>query len=367
MKKVGIITLNGYKNYGNRLQNYALQETIKSVGYSVDTILIKHEAKNPRLITRVKNTFKSLEFSKVFQKVYNKRNKKYHQGKVKKFKEFSNELISETEYAITRDHLPLDKLSHYDYFVVGSDQVWNPFYINGSSLYFLDFAPPAKRISYAASFGISSIPDEFKKDYQKYLKEMKDLAVREDQGIDIIKDLTGRDDAQVVVDPTMLLTKDKWREIAKPSSEKPSSPYLLTYFLGDVSNSTKGEINRIAKEKKLKIINLASLKDVKYYTSDPSEFVDFIDSAEIFCTDSFHGVVFSIILETPFIVYERGGSLPSMNSRIETLLSKFNLESRLDKNITSKSQVDKIDYSHVDKILKEEREKAFTYLKKALK
>src|SRR5699024_6730560 len=132
--------------------------------------------------------------------------------------------------------------------------------------------------------------------------------------------------------------QNDWRAISKVSSVKPETPYLLTYFLGEISNNTKKRINKIAKKKKLKIINLASLQDVKYYTADPSEFIDFIDSAELFCTDSFHGAVFSILLKTPFIVFERKGSLPSMNSRIETLLSKFNLDFRMAKNINFKDR-----------------------------
>nr|WP_237566144.1 polysaccharide pyruvyl transferase family protein [Oceanobacillus massiliensis] len=257
-------------------------------------------------------------------------------------------------------------MSKFKAFVTGSDQVWNPFYINGSSLYFLTFAIKEKRISYAASFGISSIPDIYKASYKKYLSEMNYLSVREEQGAKIIKDITSRN-AQVVLDPTMLLTRENWREISKASNEKPKIPYLLTYFLGNVPQDTLTRIEEIANERKLKIVNLASLKDTKYYSADPGEFIDFIDSADVFCTDSFHGVVFSILLETPFIVFERQGKLPSMNSRIETLLSKFKFSSRVAKNITSINQIYNIDYSHVDEILSSERDKSYTYLKESLK
>ncbi len=195
---------------------------------------------------------------------------------------------------------------------------------------------------------------------------MNYLSVREEQGAKIIKDITSRN-AQVVLDPTMLLTRENWREISKASNEKPKIPYLLTYFLGNVPQDTLTRIEEIANERKLKIVNLASLKDTKYYSADPGEFIDFIDSADVFCTDSFHGVVFSILLETPFIVFERQGKLPSMNSRIETLLSKFKFSSRVAKNITSINQIYNIDYSHVDEILSSERDKSYTYLKESLK
>lgn len=366
MRKVGIITLNGYKNYGNRLQNYALQEAIRSIGFKVETVIINQndsptKASNPSLklidITIIKRGAR---------KILNIKNKKYNDIKTENFKKFSKKYITETSYKISDENLPITTLSHYDTFVVGSDQVWNPFYINGSPLYFLNFVPSTKRVSYAASFGISIIPDEYKTSYKKYLTEMKCISVREEQGASIVKEITGRD-AQVLLDPTMLLSKDNWRSIAKESNEKPNSPYLLTYFLGDISKNTKRRINEIAKEKNLKIVNLASLKDIKYYTADPSEFINYIDSAEVFCTDSFHGVVFSILLETPFIVFERQGKLPSMNSRIETLLTKFNFKSRLAKNISRNDEIYNIDYSQVDKILRKEREQAYIYLKEALK
>lgn len=62
---------------------------------------------------------------------------------------------------------------------------------------------------------------------------MHRLSVREDAGAKIIKDLTGRD-APVLVDPTLLLTKEKWLFIAKEADNKPKKKYMLTYFLGGV-------------------------------------------------------------------------------------------------------------------------------------
>lgn len=364
MKIVGIITLNGYKNYGNRLQNYALQEVIKSIGYEVETILIDDSTISSR---QVKRSFSFVELpKKVLRRLVNLKNNKHTNIRTEKFKDFSRNYIVETNYKISEANIETKNLSQYKYLVTGSDQVWNPFYIHGSPLYFLSFVPKEKRISYAASFGIANIPQEYQMDYKKYLNEMQSLAVREEQGASIIKKLTGRD-AKVVVDPTMLLTKDEWSKVAKEANTKPKKPYLLTYFLGEVSSETRNRIDRLAKKKNLKIINMANFKDIEYYTADPSEFLDFIKSAEIFCTDSFHGVVFSILFEKPFIVFERKGRIPSMNSRVETLLSKFSLESRMDRNIKDLDKVFDIDFSHVEKLLQHERNEALTYLRDALK
>ncbi|MFK3936218.1 polysaccharide pyruvyl transferase family protein [Alkalihalobacillus sp. NPDC078783] len=364
MDKIGIITLNGYKNYGNRLQNYALQEAIKSLDYQVETILVDTGTTETKRVSHKKKVNELPK--KIISRLLNMKNKKQIIIRTNRFKDFSKNYIHETSYNIAGDADYKEDLLNFKAFVTGSDQVWNPYYINGSSAYFLSFAPIEKRISYAASFGISHIPNEFQKEYKENLDKIMHLSVREDQGAEIIKDLTGRK-AQVVVDPTMLLTKEQWRSISSSSNSKPTKPYLLTYFLGEISRSSQTKIEKLAKDKKLEIVNLANLSDLQRYTSDPSEFLDFIDSAEIFCTDSFHGVVFSILFEKTFIVFERTGSLPSMYSRLETLLSKFNLKQRMEKNVNFDDYINEIDYSEVEGTLKKEREKAYAYLKEALK
>src|SRR5699024_7837720 len=119
--------------------------------------------------------------------------------------------------------------------------------------------------------------------------------------------LTGRK-AEVVADPTLLLTKESWLIVAKPASNKPKESYLLTYFLGVVTAEVKEKIDEYARKYKLKVVNLAQPKNKKYYLTNPSEFLDYINSATLFLTDSFHGTVFSILFETPFIVTDRKGN-----------------------------------------------------------
>ena len=102
------------------------------------------------------------------------------------------------------------------------------------------------------------------------------------------------------------------------------------------------------------------------YSIDPSEFIYLINSCTLMCTDSFHGAVFSIIMNTPFIVFERKSKGKSMNSRIDTLLSLFSMESRLGKNVTD-DNIFNVDFSHVTDILDRERNRAINYLKEATK
>jgi Polysaccharide pyruvyl transferase len=377
MKKIAILTLNGYFNYGNRLQNFAAQEVLKSLGYSVETVINTTDYNNKnsketgviRKIQKVKTMSYKDFYMKINNKIFNlvNKNKIGHLNNKREevFKDFTLSYIEETDYSISENNIPDNFSSRYNYFVTGSDQVWNPVFRHGSSIDFLTFAPKNKRIAFAPSFGISEIPKEYMEDYREWLLEMNSLSIRENAGAKIIKNLTGRE-ATVLVDPTLMLSKEKWLSIATTPSNKPKKKYLLTYFLGSLSKEKNKMIKSIAQKHKLEIINLAQIKDEVTYCTGPCEFIDYINSSSVFCTDSFHGAAFSILLETPFIVFNRSGSLPSMNSRLDTLLNKFRLESRLDKNIKFNEQIFNVDYSHVNAILEAERKRTFDYLKKAL-
>src|SRR5699024_5201056 len=242
--------------------------------------------------------------------------------------------------------------------------VWNPFYIRGSSLFFLSFAPKEKRISYAASFGISSIPEEHLENYTEWISEMEHISVREEDGAEIVKQLTNRE-VPVVVDPTLLLTKEDWLVITKSAKNKPKKDILLTYFLGEIPKNIQSKIKKYKRKYKLEVVNLANPKYKNHYITDPAEFLDYIYSAKLFFTDSFHGAVFSILFETPFVVANRKSKTPSMNSRIETLLHTFKLESRHVDNIKEKEILD-VDFSHTFDILASERNRAFYFLNKSI-
>lgn len=368
MKKVAIITLNGYYNYGNRLQNYATQEVLSSLGFLADTLVNRINMSKGYQKVSIFKKLNAITINKLYkkanQKIWTYRYKDLINDRTQVFKDFTKKYISEDFNDFLDKDVIKDINNKYNYFITGSDQVWNPLYNKKSSINFLTFAPKNKRIAYSPSFGVSHISEEFSQKYRDWLSEINFLSVREQAGADIIKELTGRD-APVLVDPTLMLTKEKWISIAQEASNKPKKDYLLTYFLGEISKENKKMINDIAMKNNLQIINLADIKDRQTYTTGPSEFIDYINSASVLCTDSFHGCVFSILMETPFIVFDRVGS-QSMYSRIETLLSKFKLESRKAPNIKTNEQVFNVDFSHVPPILERERKKSLDYLKKAL-
>lgn len=375
MKKIGLFTINDYNNYGNRLQNYAAQEYLKSLGFEVETVknftsYSKYFSK-PNFFSRTKNLI-SMAPDKAYEKIKTKLFKKINgnliadleQRRSDSFKIFTKSYISETDYNITDTDIPNDLGKRYDYYVTGSDQVWNPYNPRTSEIDFLSFASKNKRIALSPSFGTSNVPGNQTDRYREWISEMEYLSVREDDGAKIIKELTGRN-TPVLVDPTMLLDKEKWLKVAKPASNKPSKNYLLTYFLGGVPKEFINQINNLADENSLEIINLSDINDKDSYVAGPSEFIDYISDCKVFCTDSFHGAVFSILFEKPFIIYQREGVV-SMYSRINTLLEKFKLNSRKAENISTNEDAFNVDYSFVLKILEVERKKVFDYLKSAL-
>ena len=170
----------------------------------------------------------------------------------------------------------------------------------------------------------------------------------------------------------MLLNTSEWDRVSKKPPQINSlnikeKKYILNYFLGNLSIEIKNEIEQIAKENDCKIINILDKND-PFYACGPSEFIWLEKNAFLICTDSFHSSVFAILYKKPFIIFNRDdGQIGknSMNSRLETLLSKFKLDDGYYNGKITKNLL-KCDYSHIDKLLKEERIKAEKFLKDAL-
>ena len=258
----------------------------------------------------------------------------------------------------------LKKIKDFDYFITGSDQVWNPNFGRLTDFDLLTFVEPQKRISFSASFGISNFPNEYNNKLKNALIDYKAISVREDAGKKIIENVVGRKDVEVLVDPTMLLTSDEWDKVAKKPEQLKTDKYILNYFLGELSEERKAEINQIARENNCEVINVLDKKS-PFYCTGPSEFLYLEKHAFLICTDSFHSCVFAILYNRNFIVFGREDNTVSMNSRIDTLLTKFKLETRkYNGRITEKDLV--CDYGEAYTILEKERQKADRFLKKAL-
>lgn len=217
-----------------------------------------------------------------------------------------------------------------------------------------------KEFLFLQVLGVEKLPDNLEIFYKERLQNFKSISVREDAGKEIVKNLTKREDIEVLIDPTMLLEAKEWDKVAKVPKKK----YILNYFLGNISDERKNEIDSIAKENNCEIINILEIND-PYYCSGPSEFLYLEKNAFLICTDSFHSSVFAIIYNRPFIIFEREDKNVKMNSRIETLIKKFKLKDReFNYKITDENL--KHDYTDAYQILYDERKKSIEFLKKAL-
>lgn len=342
--RAGIVTLNGKHNYGNRLQNYALQAVLKEM--SVDPINVN---KSDRIssIQAIKNVLKPILAHTLLYP-----NRSLYFAKIEKatgFHAFDDRYIAERS-------INQLNIGDIDVFIAGSDQVWNPSFA-GTDYHFLSFAPKEKRVSYAASFGVSEIPSEKHSFYKKHLEGMASISVREEAGVRIVKELTGRE-ATLVPDPTILLSREEWDELLTEHKHLEKERYLVIYTLYDLDDSAKSQIESYANERGLEIYRImGDLYHPDYRTPDPAEFVARIKYAEAVFTDSFHACVFSIIMHTPFKVFERKDM--KMSSRLDTLLNTYGMQVAMsDKPMNSKDY----NFQLSDKIAREERNRGMRYL-----
>ena len=355
--RVAQMTLDGYVNYGNILQKYALHRTLKKfedvteVLWNDSSKFILDTGKIDFLLKPIPPNTDPLNNQKYFLNEV---------VRVTKIKEFENRYIK------TRFNIPyIEEIADdYDFFVVGSDQVWNPGFT--SQKLFLGFVPRKKRIAYAASIAAPAIPDQFKNFFKQGISGFDYVSVREEKSVEIIKELTGQD-ALLVLDPTMLLTPAEWLEIAqKPSwlNEKYERGYILTYYL---RNEPPSQIKDLAKYLNLPLINLLDWDNYWHYIISPEEFVYLFSKASLIFTNSFHGCIFSILFRRPFMNAEVDNG-QNMTTRIPGLLKMFGLEDKImstQKTYSAESFFE-IDYSTRDRILPLERGKAFKFLSSAL-
>lgn len=350
--KVGIVTFHHALNYGAVLQTYALQQYLNSLGIDSDVIdyrspYIEHFYK-PIKANPIKN-------SKMFIReiLYYSSNKK----KRMRFDSFLKNYIKLSK--TVRSQRDLRQInSEYDFFIAGSDQVWNLKWSGLDKIYFLDFADIHKKYSYAASFGFEKIPDGQNQVYQQLLSEFQAISVRENTGKEIIKNLLGKE-AEVSVDPTCLISKSKWEEICIYPNE---DEYVLVYML-DHSDDLISFAKKIAKERNTKIIYISDALRKEYYFDyrgflSPTEFIGLFANAGYVITNSFHGLMFSVIFEKEFCIqYQKKAGAP--NSRLIDFIHDYHLENRLLENL---SVEEKIDYIFVKKIMQKKVEQSKKYI-----
>lgn len=375
MKKVGIITIYDNNNYGNRLQNYALQEYVDFLGFEVQTIrnIPYKELNNGTVVSALKKIKRLiLNAPGIGKKTRNKEIEQWKEHlygpyknseRIKAFSEFNNYI---SFFPDVIGYYNMKQLNtQFDFFITGSDQVWNPVLGRGTGLDFLTFANEEKRIAYAASISLDKIPEEFNYRFLRYLNSMKKISLREQQGVDLIKKEFNVD-STCVIDPTMLIDKHRWQVLADSAKVQLPKKYVLCMFLGDKENEQT--IREYAQKHGCEIMWLNDPNDKDTYSFGPIEFLYAVSHANMFFTDSFHGCVFSMLFHIDFYAIERKGEADYMFSRIAGLLSKFGLRRRAlsCEDLNSIELIDEETWARVDEILRQERIKSKCFFREAL-
>ena len=371
-KKVGIITFHASHNYGSMLQAYALQQTILAIGLDCEIInfrtLRQKEIFRPpfmkgSLLGKIKRTLLYVPF---LQSMHRKHNL---------FEHFiCDELhLSHNEYSSLQELHQSDMC--YDYYISGSDQIWNTYCLDFDWAYFLPFVKKGKKIAYAPSMGPNSkvaIKAEYKKEFITLISNYESVSVRELPTQSFLKDLMGKD-YPVMVDPTLLLTENKWNDMAGESPLIEYS-YIFLYtpwFNEQVFNVAKYISNRLGYPIVISQLynqwsnNSGIIKNsFKYHlATGPKEFLNLCKFAKCVVGGSFHLVVFSILFRTPF--YAVNGM---KDNRVANLLSMVGLENRSwDSSLNESINVSlDIDFDKAIHIIDSERIRCYNWLKSEL-
>ena len=356
---VGIYTITQGQNYGNRLQNYAVQTILEENNMKAKTLQYKRWDNDGNFLVKlsIKKWLHDMHIRRdLIAKrlwVFNRFNKKYVHFEKKFLKINGN-----------NDSI-VDK---YDCFVTGSDQVWN---LDKKSITFnipfLGFAGSKKRVSISASFGFDSIDDnKIKEKFKKYLNEMDAISVREESGKKIAEQLTDKE-INVLIDPTLMLSEDKWKIISKKPHKFNKEKYIFVYLLGKYSEDVIQKIRAYAQRKKLEVVMLENddrrlkISNDEEYAYGPSEFVWLLSHSDKVITDSFHGAVFSLIHKKEFNIIPRNGDSCDMSTRITYLGELFQIQNMMSEDLKFEKSAN-VDYGFFNRKLKEEQDKFRKYL-----
>lgn len=355
-KKVGIITLPGKFNYGNRLQCYAAAKAIESIGCIPSVLELEY------MFPWYRRTYYILK-RHLLHAIGRGAGKTPEQmstpARLAAFDDFER-LIPVRRYK----RLPRDLGSQYDRFVIGSDQVWNPHVIAHQEYwYFAEFAKREQRIALAASLGIEAFDDEEQAARIAIgVKGFTRVSVREKKGAELIKACSGIT-ATVICDPTFTLSATEWRAIAN-TSITPKEPYVFTYLLGGFGPEARSAIRGLDKGSSTRVVSITDRQQAGELDAGPAEFISLIDNAVHVVTDSFHAAVFASILQTPLTIVHRDGGA-SMFSRLEQLSKMLGIEH----TVFGSPEFDLTragDYRGVPEAIVHEREKFMSYLEACL-
>ena len=341
--KIGILTFHWASNYGAVLQCYALQETLKAMGHEVSVINYKPRQYDDTLWTFLRYR-KFLHFKQYL--LTRKKDALINRFRIK-------HLSLSPRYYTSAE---LKNIEGYDAIISGSDQVLNLSFLKngepgGSKAYYLDFVKPkTKKVTYAVSFGTTIFPQNEADALKEIVAKYNAISVREQSGLSIFEQL-GRCDAIVVPDPTLLLDTSKYLSVAGTAGQ---GCHTCLYMLRGRASYVKG------------------IDSISFKTCDMGgieEWIQGIYTAKNVITNSFHGTVFSILFNVPFMVVLTTKDNVGMNDRFFSLLSELDLLDR----ITTEKDCDytilekPINWSDVNARLKKYKRIGIDFLKEGLR
>ncbi len=371
--KIAIVTLYGKDNLGNRLQHYALQEAIEKkckldkfdffevVNYVYDmpnSYSVVNICKV--IVKRVMRIFGVKKYANISIRKQIK-----YEKRAKRFTDFTSKYIENRE-KVKISHMT-DDTKNLDAAIVGSDQVWHHWgFTQGELEYFyLEFLESSRRISYAASFGFSSIPTQDYEIHCRGLKNMRFLSCREESMVGIIRNATGRE-AKLVLDPTFLLTKEDWNYIEKKPAIDLPEKYILVYYLGNKNEIFQAVVGYLQSKHGCQIVDIYDVDSPFYYTT-PDEFIYLVKNAAYVVTDSFHGTVFSILNHKKFWVVKRNELyMEDMFDRIRSLVNILDIREAVLDDVRYDLEPPVIDYEKVEWILAQHRMDSIDYLSNSI-
>ena len=325
MSRVGIITFLHNDNYGSTLQAYALQRVIREAGHDCE-----HLDYAPDRTEKIRNLLRTGNSPKLILEGLRKRSVKAgQQGARDKSAAIPEFYARRMRLSRKCRNMPemAEAAKEYDVLVCGSDQIWNPVWLNPA--YFGVFTPKSvKRIAYAPSLGIRTLPAEGKiRKIRKWIKDFSAVSVREEEGAELLEKMTGLR-PEVMPDPVCLLSREEWEELAAPAPE--GDPYVLCYFIGE-NESYRERVRQISREEGLRALEIPVTAEG--YSSGferleglgPEAFLGAVKGAACFCTDSFHGLVFGTLfgVRTEPLRRYREDDPESKNSRVDNFLRQI--------------------------------------------
>lgn len=364
MKSASLITIHVGSNFGSNLQTIATCEVLRDLGvdatvvnYIPPRVSCRHPYKAmyktsfPKMIWRTLY----LPFGLYRQSVYRRQYVDY----LASYCRVSAPIYAEDDF--------VKMCPPADYYITGSDQVWNITHNQGVDTHYFWEGILGVKISFASSIGNESLTVEEKAAFKKYLPNYKAISVREESARNCLQDLGFK--AEQLLDPTFMLDLSAWKKFA--SRRLVEESYICVYLPYNVADKDLiyKSIRKISERKNLKVVTFSfthrkdKYADRSFCNVNPSDFLSLMLNADIVMTNSFHGLAFSINLNKQFFAYMPSG----FKTRLTSILKLCGLEDRALSSEISDDAIDRIiDYAPVNAILERERQKALDFLNKAL-